>query len=195
MAATNDIELWKHFKEGDRQAFALLFRNYYKLLYQYGSRITPDKDGLEDCIQEMFLELWQRREHLADAESVKAYLFKVLKTKLYKAKIQAQQFSEISESNVGLHEFSHEALLVAEQADLDLKLKFERALTYLSKRQREAVYLKFYNKMSYEEICVVMGVNYQTVRNLIHQSIKSLRETLTKEHSLFCWILCLLNIE
>lgn len=170
---------WEFFKEGDKQAFAALFRTYYKPLVQYGRRINPDMEVVEDCIQELFLELWQSRERIASPESVKGYLFKVLKTKLFRVYAHSQQFTDIGEGAENLQEFSYETLLVAEQDNSETKQKLEDALLGLSKRQREAIYLKFYNRLSYEEMSEVMGVSYQTVRNLVHQSIKALRSQLT----------------
>ncbi|TAG20466.1 MAG: sigma-70 family RNA polymerase sigma factor [Cytophagia bacterium] len=170
---------WAFFKQGDKEAFAVLFRDYYKLLVQYGRRINPDIEVVEDCIQELFLELWQSRERIASPESVKGYLFKVLKTKIFRVYAHSQQFTDIADGAEGLQEFSYEALLVAEQGNSEAKQKLEDALLGLSNRQREALYLKFYNRLSYEEMSEVMGVNYQTVRNLVHQSIKRLRSQLT----------------
>jgi RNA polymerase sigma-70 factor (ECF subfamily) len=53
---TNDPELWNAFRQGDEQAFAQIYRNYVKVLYRYGLKITPDTSLIEDCIQDLFVE-------------------------------------------------------------------------------------------------------------------------------------------
>ncbi len=50
----------------------------------------------------------------------------------------------------------------------------------LSNRQKEAVFLKYYNQMSYEDICDIMNINYQSVRNLISTALKKLNTELKK---------------
>ena len=49
------------------------------------------------------------------------------------------------------------------------------ALDELSPRQREIIYLRFYQNLSYEEIADIMDLNYQTSRNLLYKAIRSLR--------------------
>ena len=189
MKSAQEQYIWQSFKKGDKQAFADLFRSYYKPLFQFGLRIKPDAaESVEDCIQELFLELWQSRERIITPESVKGYLFKILKIKLLRAHTADQRFSTLLENTDQLHEFSYEAILVAEQANYETKAKIENALLGLSKRQREAIYLKFYSRMSYEEMEEVMGVSYQTVRNLVHQSIKILRDQIKLTAASVVWL-------
>ena len=56
--------------------------------------------------------------------------------------------------------------------------KITQALNQLSKRQKEAIYLKFYTEMDYQQIAEIMQLNYQSVRNLVHASLKKLRQIL-----------------
>jgi RNA polymerase sigma-70 factor (ECF subfamily) len=76
-----DIDLWRSFKEGDRDAFGELFRRHYTILVQYGAKLCPDRTVVEDCIQELFTELWQKKP-AATVQSVKAYLLTSVKYKL-----------------------------------------------------------------------------------------------------------------
>ena len=82
--ADENIRLWESFRKGDKEAFAALFREHYKPLYRFGNKFTNDTELLEDCIQELFVELWQAKSQ-APVLSVKAYLLKSLKYKLLKA--------------------------------------------------------------------------------------------------------------
>jgi len=167
-------DYWKLFKLGNEEAFTLLFRKYYKALYNYGKKINNDKENLEDCIQETFLGLWQKKERLPEVLSIKAYLFKILKIKLIKIKTSGLLKIDIGEEFMP-YDFSFEDFIIQEQENTELREKVISALSKLSKRQKEIIYLRFYNKMSYEEICEVMSINNQTARNLIHHSIKVLK--------------------
>src|ERR1043165_9951653 len=87
---------WQAFKEGDSHAFDNLFRHYYPILIQYGSKITTDKDLLNDCIQDLFIELWQSTSNTV-VQSVKAYLLRSLKYKLYKQFRQGQPMNPVNQ--------------------------------------------------------------------------------------------------
>jgi RNA polymerase sigma factor (sigma-70 family) len=54
-----------------------------------------------------------------------------------------------------------------------------QALAQLSNRQKEIIYLKFYQELNYEEVSEIMNINYQAARNLLYQSIKSIKKLLT----------------
>ena len=173
-----DIALWEAYQRGDDESFALLFRRYYEPLVQYGSKFTVNSEMLEDCIQELFTELWQNKSQ-TQVQSVKAYLFKSLKYKLYRArqKKSAGPFNE--QYNEVLFELSHETLLVVQERDAEKTARVVQALGQLSNRQKEIIYLKFYQDLSYDEVSDIMNINYQVARNLLYQSIKSLKKLLT----------------
>ena len=181
--AKEDILLWESFRKGDREAFATLFRNNYELLFRYGGKFTSDSSQLEDSIQELFVELWQAKSRNA-VVSVRAYLLKSLKYKLLKTYRQSR-ITLSAGDNYGAFEFSHEHFLVAGEQEAERKRLVVRALEQLSDRQKEIIYLKFYQDLSYEEVSEIMSINYQVARNLLYQAIKSLKNRLPRSLQLF----------
>ncbi|MGB8190359.1 MAG: sigma-70 family RNA polymerase sigma factor [Chitinophagaceae bacterium] len=171
-----DITLWESFLSGDAEAFGRLFKNNYPHLFQYGSKICGNQPLLEDTIQELFLEIWKNRNAVPTL-SVKAYLLKALKYKLLKEMARNNLTSyrdEIGEDSA--FDLSYEALLVARQENEEKTQKVIRSLEQLSHRQKEIIYLKFYQNLSYEEVSAVMNINYQAARNLLYQAIKALKK-------------------
>ncbi len=175
--ATEDINLWESFRKGDREAFAALFRKHYPTLFRFGSKFTTDKELLEDNIQELFVELWQARS-TTQVLSVKAYLLKSLKYKLLKAFRRKGTTLPLGDGNEFIFEWSHETFLIAEQESAEKKQRVLNALGRLSNRQKEIIYLKYYQNLSYEEVSEIMNINYQVARNLLYQAIKSLKNLL-----------------
>ncbi len=169
---------WLAFKAGDKEAFARIFRMHYKALFQYGLKITANRESVQDGIQELFLELWRNKAGKAEVVSVKAYLFGALKLKLIKMEKSDRKKTGLAGHEESLFDVGYESVLIAEQTDSELKNKLASALKQLSKRQQEAIYLKYYGKMSYEEISETMSINYQASRNLVYQAMKVLRENL-----------------
>jgi RNA polymerase sigma factor (sigma-70 family) len=175
--ANEDILLWESFRKGDRDAFATLFRHHYEPLVRYGGKFIDNPGQLEDCIQELFIELWQSTSRLP-VKSVRAYLLKSLKYKILKTFRRRRTLLPITDGQ-GVFVWSHEDYLIAgEESALNNK-KVLSALGRLSNRQKEIVYLKYFQNLSYEEISDVMNINYQVARNLLYQAIKSLKSLLT----------------
>ena len=175
----NDALLWNQFKNGDEEAFVLLFRNYYPGLFNYGCKITGNHELVEDCIQELFLDIW-RSNGKADIISLKAYIFKAFKFKLIRLINKSNKVkSFIPGAEESVFELSHENFIIDKELDFTKKEMILNALQELSPRQKEIIYLKFYQNLSYEEVSEIMQINYQAARNLIYQSIKVMKKTIT----------------
>lgn len=171
-----DTANWEAFKSGDRDAFEKIFRDMHPGLLQYGSRICPDRDLLEDAIQDLFLEIWQSRSN-APILSVKAYLLKALKYKLFRMmKTQPGKNQQTLDEKDAGFSFSHDHLLVQKEEEAMRSRQLQQALQALPARQREIVYLRIYQGLEYAEISEVMAINYQVARNLFYQSMKTLRQ-------------------
>lgn len=183
-----DIVLWESFRKGDKEAFASLFRGHYETMFRYGSRFTADTELLEDCIQELFIELWKARSD-TPVHSVRAYLLKSLKYKLLKSFRQKGKWLPLTAGADISFEWSHEQFLINRQEDEEKRLRVVKALGQLSNRQKEIIYLKYYQNLSYEEVSEIMNINYQVARNLLYQAIRSLKALLAGTMELFLLLL------
>jgi len=172
--AKEDILHWEAFRKGDREAFATLFRNHYPALYRYGCKFTTDAQQLEDAIQELFIELWKSNSRNT-VVSVRSYLLKSLKYKLLRGNSKKRQTLLPVDGDWGF-EWSHENFLIAAQETEEKRQKVLKAVDQLSPRQKEIVYLKYYQNLSYDELGDVMNINYQVARNLLYQAMKMLKK-------------------
>jgi len=179
-----DIELWDSFRQGNREHFALLFRKYYGQMFLFGNKFVADKELLEDAIQELFLELWQSKSQ-TPVYSVKAYLLKSLKYKLLKLIKANEQQKTLRDPNDSYFEWSHENFLIEQQENQEKRELILMAVAQLTNRQKEIIYLKYYQNLNYEEISDIMNINYQVARNLLYQSIKALKKILSNALTLF----------
>ncbi|MGV3766041.1 MAG: RNA polymerase sigma factor [Chitinophagaceae bacterium] len=173
-----DINWWKAALNGDNDAYRLLFLNHYPWLFQYGKRMTGNPDMVEDAIQELFADIWQQQTAPPNT-SVRAYLVRALKYKLIR-QLEKSRRTVLKEEDTGF-ELSHEVFVIAQQEHHALGEKMKAALAQLSPRQKEIIYLKYYQELRYEEICEIMQLNYQGSRNLLYQALKSLRKLLEPE--------------
>jgi RNA polymerase sigma factor (sigma-70 family) len=188
------MEKRRMLEPGDEKAFQSLFREYYPQLFLYGFKIIPQKELLEDIIQELFAEIWNRK-NIPEVRSLKAYLIKSLQYKIYN-KIQQQKLTgAITEATPELpFEITKETLIIQNEEDHEKMMRVEKLLEQLSNRQREIIYLRFYQDLNYEEISQVMNINYQASRNLLSQAIKMLRQLKTPVTMLSAFIVICLKL-
>ena len=180
MTEENGAQLWEDFRTGDAHALATLFEAHYDALYNYGVKLTSDEELVKDCIQNLFQKLWRRRDGLRPVQVVKAYLFKALRRHLGDETKLLRQHRHLLPNYTDSFEvvYSHEEFLIAQQSDSEQSTQLLTALNQLSKRQREALYLKFFDGFSYERIAEVMSLNIQSVRNLVFNALKAVRKAL-----------------
>lgn len=175
----DDFVLWQAFKRGDRSAFETLLHQYYPLLLNYGIRFCRDKDFVKDSVHDLLVEIWNRREHLGDVVSVKSYLLQALRKNIIRESKRLKWFREadkLSDDHEFDVEFSIETYLISREIETESLQKLQSELDKLTKRQREAIFLRFTQDLSYEEIANIMAINYRSVINLIHEAIKSIRQ-------------------
>lgn len=175
----SDSLLWQNFKSGDADAFSSIYHTYIQELYHYGSKLTADKSLVEDAIHDLFLELWNKRENLGNTNSIKYYLLKCIRRKIVKV-IVLHDKVEIDEDYDFELSPAFEEVLMQQQLEEDKILKLNDALSSLTKRQQEAVYLKFYQALSIEEISAIMSLSLKATYNLLSKAIVSLRQNMSK---------------
>lgn len=78
----SDEQLWERLKQSDREAFEMLFQRFYKDLYRYAIKFCGNRHMVEDQIQNLFLKIWTRKEHLGDVKAIKTYLWTALRRDL-----------------------------------------------------------------------------------------------------------------
>jgi RNA polymerase sigma factor (sigma-70 family) len=176
-----DKETWTRFLNGDRFSFKLLLEAYYMQLVQYGSKFSPDKELIKDCIQELFLNLWNRREALSIPANVKAYLFASFRRSLLRKITTASRTSNLDVSN-GDESFNLEITIeeryIISETNLLVTKSLAEAVNSLPVRQKEVVYLKYFHSLDRDHIADAMNISAQTVSNLLQTALKQLRKAL-----------------
>ncbi len=164
------------FQAGNLAAFSQLYDLHVRILFNYGLKLTLDKELLKDCIHDIFVKLYVKKDELGTIDNLKSYLFISLKNKLcdelrrrmYMSDTAIEEVNAISSMDV------EEDYVEEEQQKNDFSL-VKHLLGQLSPRQREALTLYYIEERKYEDICEIMDMNYQSVRNLMHRGLTKLR--------------------
>lgn len=145
-------------------------------MFRYGTRFDGNNDFIKDCIQDVFFELWNRRENVRQAECVKAYLFKALRMRIFRERPKWKLTESLEDNYKFAIEFDIEVNIIKQELSEEICQKLKRILERLPKRQKEILYLRFYEGLPQDKIAEVMNINRQSVYNLLHESILCLRK-------------------
>lgn len=170
-----ELMLWDRFRSGDREAFTLINKQYINSLFNYGYRICKDRDFVKDCVQDVFIELWNRRATINETQSVKWYLFKSVRMRIFRERPKWERTEMLSEDYQFTVEFNVESNLIAQLELEELSAKIKTILDGLPARQREIIYLRFYENLDLEEILEIMQISRQSVHNLLQKAYKNFR--------------------
>jgi len=179
---TDETKHWRKLLNGDQQALAFFYEKYADLLLKYGLSVTYNREIVQDAVQELFINIWNRRQNLTVPDSVKYYLMVSLRRIILKDLLHARQSTDFFADDA--ISFADHENLFAEEYKENIHLKLQHAVRLLPGRQQEIIFLRFFQKLSYEQITSITGLDYQILRNTIYRAIKALRHALTEKASL-----------
>jgi RNA polymerase sigma-70 factor (ECF subfamily) len=181
----NENDLWRKFLSGDLAIFDQIYEYWFPKLLTYGLQLTPDLDLVQDTVQQLFIDFWQRRKKLKNIEKFKNYLFKSFRNKLIKKLSSSKLVVSLDIKNMEideqLAEEPFESIMIQYQLDQQIQKKLKLAYQELTLRQKEAVYFRFYENMSYQEISETMNFkDAKYARTLIYRAIGKMKSALQK---------------
>lgn len=184
MTSQEEEELWRRFQNGNQQAFETIYTTYFSVLFHYGYHIAPNEELVKDCIQTLFIELWRSRRSLSHTTSVKFYLLKAMRRKVYYGLRKEERYATyrpgFDDNDMA---FSPELELIRQQTDNHREESLRQAIDQLSNRQKEVITLLYIEGLSYPEISDMMSIKVRTVYNLVHTALESLRKYLNQPGS------------
>jgi RNA polymerase sigma-70 factor (ECF subfamily) len=171
------LTLWQKIQQDDLAAFDEFYHLYIAGLYDYGMSIAKRQDIVDESIQLLFTKLYQKRKDISIKSAPKAYLFTTLRRLIIEQLGKQNSHEEIDFHNeFQFSEGSHEDRIVAKDKKSEDIDKLNEAKKHLTKRQKEIVFLKFNEELSYDEISVVMNITKDAAYKLVNQAIKRLTE-------------------
>lgn len=173
----DDHKLWNKLKAGDEKSFSLLFEKYYGDLINYGNSFSPFAEKVQDCVQDVFADIWLYRESLQEPNVVKAYLLSSVRKRIARLYERDHVFRKITttDSIEFLFDFSVEYELIDDEATAESVLYLNKLLNDLPARQKEALFLRYNQGLSVDQIAEMLEVNYQSASNLLHRGLLTLR--------------------
>lgn len=175
--------LWCKLKDGDIVALGDLYELIIDDLFTYGIQFSQDKHYVMDCIHDLFLDLYKYKKNLASTNNVKYYLLRSLKNKILKKQkgkfIPLLYDTFLKKNDSQNYSPSFEEEIIKEEFLDERKLKLSEAIGFLSKKQKQGLFLRFTENRDYEEVAQIMNVSVQSSRTTIYRAIRTLRKHLT----------------
>jgi RNA polymerase sigma-70 factor (family 1) len=161
----------------DKASFEAMFREYHRSLCMYAQNFIKDSEAIEDIVHEVFVNLWEKRDEIDEAKSIKSYLFRSIHNRCLnyirdnKKFANSGDFEEQTE-NISSKEEGH-AIETAE-----LQVHIQEALNSLPEKCREVFLLSRFEELKYSEIADKLHISIKTVENHISKALKIMREKL-----------------
>ncbi len=170
-----DPELLKMIRQGNEESFAKAFDHYYTSLCYFTDKYIHDLDESRSLVQQVFVDLWIKRDKLVIQHSLKSYLFKAaqnsaldyLKHKLVETKY--------------LNDIKPEEIIVERDLieEAELNARINAAIGELPEKCREIFLLCRFEELRYTEIALRLGISVKTVEMQMGIALKKLKSKLS----------------
>lgn len=183
-----ETNYWQRFTEGDEVVFEQIYYRYAGMLYGYGIKLVNDPMLVRECIQSLFIYLYEQRRTLKQPENLASYLTVCMKNRLYKEQKNARSQSigtvELFDLAIDMQRTMEHNELQEEHVEA-----LQKALNELSPQQREVVYLRYNKNMSVAEVALILGTSNQTVKNVTCTALARLRQNKKLARAVFAELL------
>lgn len=161
-------------KAEDKYDLKQLYRRNYPTILRYGLKLVGDKERVEDAIQSLFLQFFEKKLNIQNHPAPDAYIVKSFRRELLRD--NKNRFRIISErSPVRIH-FSPEDFVIMEEESIARKNQIAELLNTLTQRQKEIILLHYFESKTYQEIADILDINYQSVLNNLQRSFHKIRK-------------------
>lgn len=177
----SEQELFRRISEGDTAAFSSIFQTYADPLHWHAVKLLKSEFWAEEIVQEVFVQLWAKRDLLTHIESPGAYLYKMLGNKAMdrmrrdqleiKMQYLVAQALHLSQSNEPIQ---------GERWDR-MQTLLQAAVNQLPEQRKRIYQLKYRDGYSYEEIAAILSISVHTVRNQMSKALHAIRTFLMEK--------------
>ena len=163
-------------KDRDDDALAELHRRHAPVLRSVIARIINNESDIEDLIQEVFLELWNRAENYSEEKGKALGWIITLARRRAIDKLRKKQAYFRAEERMRLDPAMEEQHCIDEDVDTnELGGIFQKLLAQLPAAQREALQLSFYRGLSQREIASKTGIPLGTIKTRLELAMRKIR--------------------
>src|SRR5262245_15067686 len=177
-----DQELLAAAARGDRAAFSQLYQRYRNRVYGFAYRMLGAQESAEDVTHEAFLLLIRQPErYRAERGSLMTFLCAVARNHIFQHLRRQERYApELAETSDEYEEAGARSSFdpLSDLLEREVAVQVEAALASVPVAQREAVVLREYQELSYEEIATIIGADTGVVKARLYRARQALAKRL-----------------
>jgi RNA polymerase sigma-70 factor, ECF subfamily len=164
-------------RQGDENAFEMIFRTYYNDLCHYAFSFLRNKDEAEETVQTTFLQLWEKHQTLSIVTSLRAYLYAAVRN----ASLNRLKHERVKQQH--RHYVEHSPMTTTPDATQqleaeELQYKMLLAIQSLPEQCRLIFQMSRFEELKYAEIAEKLHLSVKTVENQMGKALRIMREQL-----------------
>lgn len=164
-------------RQSDREAFARLYKKYWRRLFDSAYKRLLLREECEEIIQELFVDIWAKRETLLVTVSLEAYLFGALRFSIYNLirsqKIRNAYLDHLTNTREAEQNYIEDRLYYEE-----LARALEKSIENLPEKAKNVYLLSRRDNLTYKEIAQQLNMPVDTVEKQMGKALKILRMNL-----------------
>lgn len=170
----SDVELVDLLKSGNQLAYTEIFERYTRVLLRHAFRLLSDHEEAHDVVQDVFLQLWQKREDLSFKTSLSAYLYASVRNRIFNLLSHQKVILRYAES---ISSFMVEGYNIIEDQirEKELALIIEKEVDALPPKMREVFLLNKKDELNYREISERLNITSETAKQQVYKAMKILK--------------------
>lgn len=180
----NEKELLIQTADGYEPAYKELFSRYWDHIYSIAMMFTKCREMSQDLAQDVFAQIWIKRQHLREVKQFDDFLFIVARN-LILDRLRKKVFTSAHTPRLVEH-FNDPSLTPFEAVELkEMEEMINLGVNHLPRQQQTAFFLSRFQGLRHEEIALQMGISRQSVKSHIVRAISTLRKYMASRTALF----------
>lgn len=174
---------WQHrIAAGDETAFNQLFRCFYIRLVDFAANILKARPPAEEIVNDVFVKLWQRRQHLPEVQKIKVFLYVAVRNGCY----NYLRSNSLWSVTVGIDQVSSITNLQDPESDLafrELQHRLNIIISILPEQCRQVFRMVREDGLKYKEVAEILQISPRTVETQLFRAIKKIRQELERTYA------------
>ena len=184
-----DYDLTILLKDGDHYAYTEIYGRYCKLLFKHAFLRLKNEDEAKDLVQELFTNLWYKRESLSPERNISNYLYTATRNRIFdlisRKNLESRYISELPQSID-----TAECITDFAVRESQLRELIHKEIEALPEKMRSVFKLSRNENLSHKEIAARLNLSEQSVRSHIKNALRILRIKL----GIYAWLICFLRL-
>lgn len=163
---------------GDIKSFEAIYKCYYSQLFYFLKRYLDSESTIEDIIQNVFFNIWQKRTTLEPIGTLKSYLYTAVRNHALTQLESEKKYERIAEEIIDVTDSDDEEIYPSFKIE-ELREAYQKAVAKLPKKRRHIFLMHRQDNLTYKEISEVLNISIKTVETQMSRSLKFLAESLS----------------